>query len=153
MIRVTTKYEVNGNVFDTYFTIFRPEFKEKSMIASLNTSRKCDPEYDRNLIENGIAKEYNGNYYVSSYWNAVFVGKAFNKAKKHEVEELTKITNVICDMTNEPYINSEGEKKYNNVKLRIYDFDFPEFDVKGGLDTPPKVANTSEEEDDEELPF
>lgn len=152
MIRATAKYTIKDNEFDTVFTVFRPEYKEKVLIASLSTSRKCDNDYDSKLIENEIAREYNGNYYVNSNWNAVFMGKAFNKAKKYSVEEYTRITNVVCDITNEPYIDSSGNKIYRNPTLRISDFDLAETNTTKGMDTPPKVAQT-EDEDDDDLPF
>ena len=69
MIRATAKYTIKDNEFDTVFTVFRPEYKEKVLIASLSTSRKCDNDYDSKLIESGIAREYNGNYYANSHWN------------------------------------------------------------------------------------
>ena len=151
MIRATTKYTVNDNEFDTTFTVFSPNDRGKSIVCNLSSSRKCNPEYDKKIIDDGIAKEYNGNYYVSSNWNAIFTGKAYNKAKKYNIESYSRITNVVCDISNEPYNNSDGETIYNHPSLRIIDFDFVESQNSNGMDTPPRVAN--DDEDDEDLPF
>lgn len=151
MIRATTKYTVNDNEFSTIFTVFRPTYGEKYLTANLSSSRKCNPDYDKKIIEDEIAKEYNGNYYVNSNWNAIFTGKAYNKAKKYNLDEYSRITNVICDISNEPYKNSDGEVIYNHPNIRIIDFDFVESQNSNGMDTPPRVAN--EDEDDEDLPF
>jgi hypothetical protein len=152
MIRTTASYKIKDNLFDTKFTAWSPEEKGKVIIARLSTSRKCDPEFDKKLIEDGIAKEFKGDYYVDSNWSAVFIGEAFNRAKKHNLSSKDKIVGVRCDILNEPYINKDNVKVYNNPTLKIYDF---EFDTETNnnatnMDTPPVVVKQVEEE---EMPY
>lgn len=148
MIRVTAKYTINDNEFNTVFTVFKPEYREKVLLANLSTQRKLSEEYDYKAIENGLANEYNGKHYMNSSWRAVFTGKAFNKASKHSLGEKDKITNVVAELTNEPYLREDGTKAYGNPTLRIIDFDIVENSGSKGIDTPPTVAK-----DEEELPF
>lgn len=139
MIRCTTNYAKGEYNFGTIFTVFKPVFKDKIAILNLTTSRKCDPTYDKKMIDEGIAKEYNGDFYVSSNWSAVLIGEAFNRAKKHGLNEKDKITNVVCDFTNEPYYNNNGTKVYSNPTLKIFDFEFYGDNSPKGMDIPPKV--------------
>lgn len=151
MIRVSANYELKGYNFDTEFTVWKPEEKGKIIIARASTSRKCDPEYDKNLIESGIAKPYKDDYYVDSNWRVLFVGEAYNRAKKYNITDRDKIIKVRGDLSNEPYVNENGEKIYSNPTLKIFNFEFKDTafnNNNAGLDTPPVVAkNTTEDED------
>lgn len=164
MLRLTSKYTHGQNEFNTIFTIWEPQVNEsgKSMNANATTSKKCG-DFDKKVIEDGLANKYNGNNYITSKWRVRFIGEAFNKANKHGMENSTKITNVVGDMTNEAYWlkNKDGEfildyegkkqKRYGIPTITISSFDYYENNnsQSKGIDTPPKV----ETEDDDELPF
>lgn len=134
---------------NTYGTVFDVEVLEKRVKARLSTSQK----------------DQDGNY-VNSYWNAVFLGGAYDLAKTLGDKDRIHINK--CKVTNEPYTNKDGEKR-SWLQVTIFDFEKMEHSSSGGSEekksAPKKGKGTkktkdkpteekvTEQIDDDELPF
>lgn len=147
---------MNAKVTDT-LTIWQIDDDGKKAIVKMSSTRKVDEEKDKTLIEHGIAK----NGYVSTYWSFVqFVGKAYNKLKKDEVKEKTRITNLTIKLQQEPYwdFNNSQVGYLKNPKIVVFDFEYPEIKGAHNIDKGPVVAEpakdeTPQPETKEEYPF
>lgn len=130
---------------NSYGTVFSVEVLEKRVNARLSTSDK----------------DQNGEY-KNSYWNAVFVGGAFEKAKTLTDKDRIHINK--CKITNETYKNKDGE---NRSWLKVTIFDFEKLGDSGNAapvekESKPKKPKTSktksiqeimDDDSDDGLPF
>lgn len=137
-------------VKDSYGTIFDVKVEEKRVKASYTTGDK----------------QQDGTY-KNSYWTAVFVGAALDKAKTLTDKDRIHVTK--AKITNELYTPKDSDKKRTWLQLTVFDFEKHGDDKDGSDDKPadekPKrtkgkgKAKTKTEEvveeviDDDDLPF
>ena len=88
---------------NTYATVFRPEVKEKMVVASLSTSEKMP----------------DGSYRNSNWGNTIFVGKAVDAAK--QLKDKDRIQIIRGGARIEPYEDKKGVMRYPS-KLVIFEF-------------------------------
>ena len=139
---------------NAYGTVFKVEVTDKRVKARISTSEKNkDGEY------------------INSYWNAAFVGNAYDLAKSLTDKDRIHINK--CKITNEDYTTKDGEKR-SWLQVTIFDFEKLEHnseksnsdssDDDGKKDTSKKSKNTKKstkktieekvaELEDDELPF
>lgn len=170
MIRLTSKYTRGEHEFNTIFTVWELEDNPsgKSMSVVLNTSRELDPTYDKRTIDEGLAREYNGKYYMRTRIRGILVQEAFNKAKKYCLENGQRITSLIGDLTCELYTVKDKDgnimcdesgkniTRYGAPMIKILDFELYERDnqtTRKGIDNPPKVEESCAPSDESEYPF
>ena len=170
MIRLTSKYTRGEHEFNTIFTVWELEENSsgKSMNVVLNTSRELDPTYDKRTIEEGLAREYNGKYYMRTRIRGILVQEAFNKAKKYCLENGQRITSLIGDLTCELYTVKDKDgnvmcdesgkniTRYGTPMIKILDFELYERDnqtTRKGIDNPPKVEESCVPSNESEYPF
>lgn len=124
--------------WENYATIWEIlEDRGKYARVKFSTSRK-----DRN----------NEGQYITSYWFANFIGKAYEKVMDIEVGTRAQLKGTV---DNEPYIDSTGEKIYRKTPaMAVYDLVLQNDNRPSGLmmDTPPKEVRTSGITE-EDLPF
>ena len=137
---------------DTIFTVWNVQDMGNYMEVALNTGRKLkDTDYDKALITNGVVKE--GSKYINTRWSFIrLTGEAFNRAKKHELKDGDRITNLELSFNQEPFfdkkINEVGYPK--NIKITVLNFEFFSSEPQNGnMDTPPTVESIS----DDDCPF
>lgn len=88
---------------NVYSTVFKVEVADKRVKARISTSEKNkDGEY------------------INSYWNAVFVGNAYDLAKSLTDKDRIHINK--CKITNEDYTTKNGEK-HSWLQVTIFDFE------------------------------
>lgn len=170
MIRLTSKYNRGEHEFNTVFTVWELEENPsgKSMSVVLNTSRELDPTYDKKTIEEGLAREYNGKYYMRTRIRGILVQEAFNKAKKYCLENGQKITSLIGDLTCELYTVKDREgnimcdesgkniTRYGLPMIKVLDFELYEKDnqvARKGIDKPPRVEENNPSNEEFDYPF
>ena len=121
------------------------EITDKNTMAEVkwSTSRKVKEgdSYDQIQIDNGVAK----NGYIAEYRNFVrFVGHAYNQLKN--IKEGDVITNLLADISREPYWDSRNNciQFPKNEKITVFEFEVydPSKHNKAvkNLDRAPQVA-------------
>ena len=125
--------------FDTkaFFKVWDIEILEKFAKVNMQTGRK-DKMTDQ---------------YINSKWNYVrFVGDAFTKAK--HLKQGDKITGVRASLSNEAYVNRDGEKVYPKFyQLTVFDFELADGANNKPAGKPPVDQLNEPEGNDDELPF
>lgn len=124
--------------FEQYGTIWEVlEDKGKYARVKFSTSRK-----DKN----------NEGSYVTSYWFANFIGRAYEKVQDLDVGTRVQLKGTL---DNESFIDANGEKAYRKQPaMAIYDIE-PQTDRQPAdkrMDTPPKQVKTGRVTE-EDLPF
>lgn len=133
---------------NAYGTVFKVEVTDKRVTARISTSEKNkDGEY------------------INSYWNAAFVGNAYDLAKSLTDKDRIHINK--CKITNEDYTTKDGEKR-SWLQVTIFDFEKLEHNspsVDNNNDTTKKsksakkstkksaIEQAAEELSDDDLPF
>lgn len=132
---------------NAYGTVFKVEVDERKVKARLSTS-------DKNK---------DGDY-INSFWNAVFVGGAYDLAKSLSDKDRIHINK--CKISNEDYTTKDGDKR-SWLQVTIFDFEKLEHSSSNGDDkaettkksksTKKSTKKTIEEKvaelEDDELPF
>lgn len=94
----------------TYAMVWEPKVEGRRVVCNVTTAKKLK------------APGADGKDYENSSWrNAVFIGKAYEKATKLENQSKIQIINGTVD--NRPYTSADGTTKYFN-NLVVFDFDF-----------------------------
>lgn len=101
---------VTGRFVTVYKPVIRSEVSRSIIFANIATSKK---ETEMNANGEKII------HYVNMYWNASFVGTAFEKAIKQKLKDGDKIRIIKGSVTNK-YIK---EKKFLDLKVTIYDYE------------------------------
>lgn len=133
---------------NAYGTVFKVEIADKRVKARISTSEKNkDGEY------------------INSYWNAAFVGNAYDLAKSLTDKDRIHINK--CKITNEDYTTKDGEKR-SWLQVTIFDFEKLEHDspsaddikdvIKKSKSTKKStkksaIEQAAEELSDDDLPF
>lgn len=129
----------------SYATVWQPVVEERRVICNLSSSKKLK-----------VPKEDGKEYENSNWKNAVFIGKAFEKARKSLKErDNIKITSGTVD--NLPYTAADGTVKYFNHVV-IFDFEImiPKDRDESDMHVPSYQAGTQfapEEEDMDDVPY
>ena len=135
---------------NSYGSVFRIEIEDKRVKADYGTGDK----------------QQDGTY-KNSYWKAVFIGAAFDKAKTLKDRDRIHITK--AKLTNELYTPKNSDQKRTWLQLTVFDFEkhgdnssskeeVPETakpkKSKGKAKAKAKAEEITEEVlDDDELPF
>lgn len=123
--------------WESYGNIWKVENKGKWSSVNFSTSRK-----DRD----------NEGKAVFSNWSFVgFVGKAHEK-----VQGMGDGTRVLLKGTvsKEPYIDKDGQTAYpKNPQFKVYDLEVQEESGGRSFDTPPRVVESTTEDNEEDFPF
>lgn len=121
-------------VKDAYLTVFEIKEENGRVSGNVSSSRKGMKENER----------------LYSSWKVSFVGKAKEQAKT--LQEKDRILVKGAQLTNEPYVDSNNQKKYF-VRLTVFEFD--QLDSKYQKSTPKQKPSTPKnfEVVDEDLPF
>lgn len=100
------------NVKETYGSVFEVKVHEKFTSANLTTGRKTKE----------INEETGKNVYSNSYWNASFVGTAFEKSKQLKDHDRIKIISGMMSHEASNKLDENGKKKYY-YNLTVFDFE------------------------------
>ena len=132
------------NIKDNYATVFDPEVHEKYVSANLSTGRKS-----KDVDDTGRTK------YINSYWNAIFVGKAFEKAKN--LNNKDRIHIMSASFTHEKSTKTDDSGRYRYYyNLTIFEFEnMTNHDDDSDNDSNDDSDNDSNDdyESEEDLPF